>query len=98
MWCAAPLQKYCPWGEERLQSGGGKSVPGKVSVAVTEVFAAERKVCFLHWCWGTTQLIADNKHHTLLIGHVPKQQKTAPPLAEAPVAPEGAGGLSLMVG
>lgn len=87
-----------------------KSVPGKVSASVTEVFAAEEKaggwgrggghtepgkahwimlgLLDDHWCCGTTQLTADNKQHTLLIGHVPKQQRTGPPLVEEPVALE----------
>lgn len=99
---------FSPRSRERLHCGLDKSVPGKVSASVTEVFAAEEKVGAWggghkepgkahwiilglldhHWCCGSTRLTADNKQHTLLIGHVPKQQRTGPPLVEAPVALE----------
>lgn len=49
-----------------------ESVPGEVSAAVTEVFAAD------HWCSETPHLTADNKQHTLLLGHVSEQQRTGP--------------------
>lgn len=64
---------------EGVRAGGPHKEPGKAHWRTLGL-------PYYPWCCGTAQLTADNKQHTLLIGHVPEQQRTGPP--EAAVARE----------